>query len=630
MWRSRVAAITGIVVIAVAQACGGGGGHVAGVTTGKPGSGATRIWAFSDADLVAPPAAYAARLNASRADLCKTAESGSQPMQVSQAIASLEGVLARAAGPNALTQLAGTQVGKSAAQAETVAAAEIAKANPGGSLAALLIALRDEPNEARHLENAAVVATSLGYPQEALALLSAAANLAESGSPEMGIDRTARTLNNQAYALIRLGRWSEAAPLLRTAIGREPLLNEAQRNLAVALLCLGNTSAAANAKRSGERRNHLDDVGDPTQPQTFDPSEAFDVSQGQPVKLPEIAYPISLDQAAGSAPKFESEYMKRNAQAEALLTTSAPPDTGKKSALTINRTVRIEALAGNVRATPQLSSLYATWTADQQHLTDLIAKWNTDLGNEITACNNVSSTCINPWCSSALPSAHRVWLTSAREADKALRAWADAYSRFASGMAANLKDPIPHQGTLIGEQYWLMSNYTLLIESAYAWTYVIALDKGSCFDQVTDAPAETKDGGTASGPSCTDLIGGAGFSLDLEVIVINVSCEDVGVETHAPFAEGGVAEAGLFSSVSYKFKNGSTTLFAGTYAKTNEIGGLSAGAKGGLYLTLDQGGNMQDVGMRGESSIDQSHGPGSASVSGSDASWSFVGAADEE
>ena len=69
-------------------------------------------------------------------------------------------------------------------------------------------------------------------------------------------------------------------------------------------------------------------------------------------------------------------------------------------------------------------------------------------------------------------------------------------------------------------------------------------------------------------------------------------------------------------------------LFAGTYAKTNEIGGLSAGAKAGLYMTVDQDGNMQDVGMRGEASIDQAHGPGSASFSGGEASWSFVGAAE--
>ena len=50
MWCPRVAAITGLVLIATA--CGGGG---AGGTTAKPGIGGTRIWAFSDANFVQTP-----------------------------------------------------------------------------------------------------------------------------------------------------------------------------------------------------------------------------------------------------------------------------------------------------------------------------------------------------------------------------------------------------------------------------------------------------------------------------------------------------------------------------------------------------------------------------------------------
>ena len=144
-------------------ACGPSGG--AGTTAGR--SAATRVWAFSDANLVQPASAYADYLAAHRDEVCQTAEAGSKVMQLPQALSSLEGVLASAAGPNALKQLANTKVGKSAAQAEAVAAAEIVTANPGGSLAALLIAHQEDPKEARHLENAAVVAISVGYPQGA-------------------------------------------------------------------------------------------------------------------------------------------------------------------------------------------------------------------------------------------------------------------------------------------------------------------------------------------------------------------------------------------------------------------------------------------------------------------------------
>jgi tetratricopeptide (TPR) repeat protein len=627
-------------VIVAALSCGGGTGRTLTTTSspGSPSAGGTRIWAFSDGNPVRPASAYAAELSAKSADLCQTAEQGSKPMTLPQALASLEAVLAAAAGPNALAKLASTKVGKSPAQAETLATALIAKANPGGALAALLIAHTIDPKEARHLENAAVIATSLGYPQEALALLAAAAPLQEKGSPEMGIDRTARMLNNQAYALIRLGRWSEAVPVLKTAIGREPLLNEAERNLAVAYLCLGNVPAAAEAKRAGERRNHFVDIGDPTKPQTFDPAKAYDLSKGQPSKLPSLSYPLTLDQAAGAAPKFESDAKKRDAQSKSLLNQmlTLPPNSGTKSALTTLRTVHIEDLAQNIRGTPQIAELFNNWWANLQSLNDVAKKWNTDFGNTVTDCSNRFTTandqvkCWEAWCTGAQPVAHTGWLSSVRQTDKSLRAWADSYSRFSSGLASNLKDPAAHKWAVIAEQYWLMSNYHLLIFYASVWLNAMVLEKGFCFDQATDEPAETADGDTASAISCTSLIGGAAFSINLQVVNINVSCEEVGIEGDLPLLEGGFAEAGAFASIGYKFKSGSTTVFAGTYAKTNEIGGLSAGAKGGCYMTWDQGGNMQDVGMRGEASIDQSGGAASATIAGTDASWSFVGAAEGE
>lgn len=640
MWMSRVATITGLAIIAATLACGGGGNAVS--TNANPTAGAgggTRIWAFSDGNPVRPASAYAAELSARSAALCETAEQGSKQVDLPQALASLEAVLAKAAGPNALAKLASTKVGKSAAQAETVATAMIAKANPGGALAALLIAHKVDPKEARHLENAAVVAISLGYPQEALALLSGAASLSESGSPEMGIDRTARMLNNQGYALIRLGRWSEAVPLLRTAIAREPLLNEAQRNLAVALLCLGDASAAGEAKRSGERRNHFEDIGDPAVAQTFDPTKAYDLSKGQPAKLPAVTYPKTLDEAAGAAPKFESDSNKRYAQSQSLLhqTFTLLTPFGSKSPLTTLRIVHIEDLVQNTKGTPELAQLFTTWRADLQKQADLSVKWNTDLANASADCVNrfgptgtAKIDCWDAWCAGAQPVAHTGWLSAVKQTDKSLRAWADSYSRFASGLAANLQDPTAHQWAVVDEQFWLMTNYHLLIFTAWGWLYAMALGKGTCFDKPTDAPAETSDGDTAAAVSCTDLIGGTSFYFDLEVFKVKVSCEEVGLEGELPLLEGGLAEAGAFASVGYKFESGSTTVFAGTYAKTNEIGGLSAGARGGCYMTWDQGGNMQDVGMRGETSIGQSAGSGSASISGPDASYSFIGAANEE
>src|SRR5207248_9012720 len=101
---------------------------------------------------------------------------------------------------------------------------------------------------------------------------------------------------------------------------------------------------------------------------------------------------------------------------------------------------------------------------------------------------------------------------------------------------------------LVDEQYWLRLNYTLLLGSAQGWVSTMALGKGICFDQATDVPAETKDGTAATAHSCTDLIGGTSFAVDLELVSVSVSCEEVGVEAEAPLAECGLAAAGLVAS----------------------------------------------------------------------------------
>ena len=610
-------------------------GQVLTLTTTPAASGAkTRIWTFSDGKYVQTAGTYATILAERKADLCQTAEHGTQAVELSQALTSLEGVLTRAGGPGALDKLAQTKVGSDPAQAETVATAMVGKANPGGALAVLLLAYKKQPRDPRHLENAGVVAASIGYPQEALALLVEAERLPPTVDPGMGVNYMAIELNNRAYALIRMGRYADAIPLLHTAIGREPLLSEAQRNLAVALTCLGQLDEAGKAMRAGERRNQLQDFGDPSRPQVFDPSQVYDLSRGQPSKLPDVTYPQTLDQDAGATDKFETDWRTRDDQNKQLLqqVQALPGQTGRHYPLSSMRISRIEVLAGEVDGTPHVAQLWNAWQADSKAAEAVDTKFFADAGNQGVACevpNTDQTKCFNDWCAGALPDAQRHWYTAIKTADGALRAWADAYSRFASGMASNLSDPAAHQYVLTNAQFWLMTAYALQLQQSSVWISGAAGFKGSCFDQVTDSPAETSAGGKPSAIPCSGVVGGANISIDLELFSINVSCGEIGIEAEAPTLEGGFAEAGIFSSVTYKFKSGSTTLFAGDYAKTRAIGGLSASAHGGGYITWDNQGTVTDCGVKGETSIDQSKGAVSSSVSGPEAHWSFVGAADD-
>ncbi|HEY6874832.1 MAG TPA: hypothetical protein VI384_00575 [Candidatus Dormibacteraeota bacterium] len=610
-------------------------GHTLTVTTTPPSNAGakTRVWAFSDANLVHPAAQYASDLAVRKTELCTTAERGSPAVTLDQAISKLNAVLTQAAGAGSLDKLARTKVGSDPAQAETVAAALIGKANAGGALAALLLAHKEEPTDPRHLENAGVMAASAGYPQEALALLVAAERL-QPVDPGMGLDYQAIELNNRGYALIRLGSYTDAVPLLQTAISREPLLDEAQRNLAVALTCMGQLDQAGAAMRAGLRRNHFDDLGDPTKTVSYDPSQVFDLSQGQPTKLPDVTYPLTLDQDAGAVDKFDSDYQDRYQQSRQAMAAAqtAYGTVQLRNPLSLRRMSSIFQLAGNPSGTANLARLFSAWQTKYKEVADTNQAWTDAYGNQNTVCSAPGTDftkCFQDWCTAAAPAAQRNWYTQIKDLDTALRAWADAYSRYASGLASNLKDPGAHQWVLLEEQHQLMLNYSLHLQLAHTWIFDMSLGKGTCFDVVTDSPAETNAGGKPSAVDCSSLIGGANISIDLELFSINVSCEEVGFEAEAPAVEGGFADAGIFASVSYKFKNGSTTLFAGDYAKTREIGGLSASAHGGGYITWDHSGQVTDCGVRGETSIDQSKGPVSSSVSGPEVHWSFVGAADD-
>jgi tetratricopeptide (TPR) repeat protein len=610
----RGVAVAAVVGSAFAAATLAGAGAAA---TGAP---PTRIWAFSDANPVHPASTYTQELQALRPKLCATAERGSKPLGLTQALARLRAALPR----KALTFA-------SAAQAEAVAAAAIGKAKPGVALAALLLAHDKDPQDARPLENAAVVATSLGRPQEALSLLTAASHLPERGGTELGIDRTARELNNKSYALIRLGRWSQAVPLLRSAIAREPLLDEAERNLAVAESCLGNTTQGGADLRKGLRRNHFQDVGDASKLQYADPSKAFDLSKGQPMELPVVVYPKTLDAAAGAADKFESDYHSRYAEGQSLLdqSLSLPSQSSGHSGLTTLRILHMEDLSGNEQATPQIAQLWTQWQQAYKAAGDVDRAWGDEIGHESTECDAPGidfAACVKAACTAYLPGAQRNWYAAATAADHALRAWVDAFTRLDTGLASNVKDPAANRWILVDMQFWVVSNYALLLQEAWSWTSSMAGEQGTCFDQQTDAPAETSDGKTPSIPPCTGAAAGVSFTLDLELFAVTVSCEEVELEASGSKEFGPLLEAGPFSSVSYKFKTGSTTLMVGGEAGVK--GGI--GARGGVYVTWDQHGNITDVGARGDSTLSGKAGPATVGLAGPGAHVSFIGAADDD
>jgi hypothetical protein len=108
------------------------------------------------------------------------------------------------------------------------------------------------------------------------------------------------------------------------------------------------------------------------------------------------------------------------------------------------------------------------------------------------------------------------------------------------------------------------------------------------------------------------------------VFSFSVNCEEVTVE-----AEIGEGWLNAFVSASHNFKHGSNTIYAGAQAGAKiNVGPLTGGAtaRGGVYVTFGADGAVQDVGLRGTTSASATIGPGTASVSGPEASLSLAGA----
>ena len=183
-----------------------------------------------------------------------TPESHQTFTSVAGAVASARQFL-HARAPEGMAAFAQSPAFLDADLAEEAAAAALAGDAPGAALAALLRAHELEPHEASHLVNGATLATAVGLPGEALAMLDGARRLDDTDRPAMGISRHAIALVNRGQALAMLGRHAEAERTLDAALEAEPLLTEAHATKALAVMCQrGAAAARPDAVKAGTRQ----------------------------------------------------------------------------------------------------------------------------------------------------------------------------------------------------------------------------------------------------------------------------------------------------------------------------------------------------------------------------------------
>ena len=176
-------------------------------------------------------------------------------------------------------------------------------------MAALVRAHELQPTQASHLINAAAVASSVGLPSEALALLDAAQRLDDPDRPAMGIPRRAVALANCGQALALLGRHDEADKALTASLAAEPLLSEANTSRSATAACTQGPKPAAKFLRAGRLRQ---------------PPKPIDTSRGRETELRDLQLPGFPKQAAEMREFFAGQSQKLHAELTDQIARQSP------------------------------------------------------------------------------------------------------------------------------------------------------------------------------------------------------------------------------------------------------------------------------------------------------------------
>jgi len=571
-------------------------------------SATTKNFAFADANPVTV-GVIQTDLTLLRVTTCQVPAVRPVSLGLALALTNARQMLVRDDGAGALRQYAASSDARSYALAMEAAVEAVLKDRPDAALAALLRAHALAPRDPRPLINASVLLTRDGLPNEALALLGAAAQMPMPPRSPYGISRLAELETDRGYALIALHQWHAASVALTSAYRQAPLLTEAEHNLAAVALCTGHPAQAQQLLTAAARRDRLaaaQVVVNKLQGTSVPVASAvFDLSQGETPVLPQITIPPDAPHGVAAEPEFAalSEHLGSAALANSITVGQLTRrlDTLPLLPVTRQRTNDIIAAIGGAEQTdPSIKKL-----ADAR-----------------TAALDSDGYAIRTYSAKGC-GARKVWVSAQAALDADENRLAISEYRYDTGLAANLANPVAHQlaftmarnvleGGIGGDEVAFIAEVGLIADRA-------------CAAQQTVAPQQDVNGGLSSPsvPACPPILQGVDFSLNLSVVSFSVNCEEVSIGGSTPGWIGG------FATVSHSFVNGSTTIFAGAQVgATIQAGPFGGGAQAqaGGYITVSSDGTINDVGMRGSVSAGGSIGPASA-YTGTSLDFSFVGTA---
>lgn len=480
------------------------------------------------------------------------------------------------------------QLGKRPADAQRRAVAAVSEGAPAAGLLAMLHAHELAPKEASHLVGAAGIATSLGFHQEALALLDAAEQLDDVTPSGFGISSDVAALHNRGAALLALRRYDDALQLFEAVLERQPLVTESAQGAVSAATCARKLPRAVMRFGKAKKRSTS----------TTPPGPMAQPVTGTPAALPTLVVPPGPSAAEQyktlyqqlSADSHERFMVAQRRQTEirALRRARADATLTTKFQDAVVRSAYDEILGAEMKP---IRALAVNGIKEAHRFREI--KWCVDMAEGATGCDGHQDVVRDYACGSAPAARWNAEHTALLE--KSYQQKLDAYQRevaIAYGHAALVDDPLVRELImLIPSPHLSMGG---IWQAGEYWTSEMVKYSVSCPIPQEQIPYKYDPGSDEDPAGCDKAAQRLSFVLDVKVLAVKVNCAAVTVTADSSVAFLGML--GVFGEFSYNHGKGELTIVAGAKGGVTYKGN-GADLKSGVYTTVTKDG-ISDVGMR--------------------------------
>lgn len=569
---------------------------------GNQPPGDLQIYAYSDAAVIHPNQMIQPLLVAQKPLICQ-AKAAPQMLTLPQALQNGWNYLTQRVGAANLSAFRSAADLDTPAKAQAFALAALADNRPDGALAALLHAHTLDPQSPIILVNAAGIFVTLNKPNEALALLDAAAALPGPMATPMGIPGEELAANTRGYALLLLARWAEAEAVLRPLAESDTELSEARLNLSQALLCQNKDNEAMRFYRLGSRRMMWDvaEYGEEVEGIRPPVELTLNRSAGKLFTLPPLGVMHTPQQAEAvwqHLNELIDESIARTAaiNAQIQINSELRSERPLPGPLTFARFNNITITALRAQHEPDIQALYQA-TADQDTaLTELnnqqAIEW-LELADMFPDWNAYTAAC------RSLVTGHlSVWLTEYYQFESLLEQYTTAKYAAMTGTAANLADPLFHEYVSLRIEHEMEGDVAWRLHTLNRYAATVSARWGYCEGVEETAQAQASEPTFTRAAQCPAALtrNKMGIGLIPGILQLRLNCEVLEVEANTP------GWLSIFGQVSVDFRNKTSTFFAG--GKISSPSGMAQlGINEGFYVSVGENG-IKDLGMKVSSSVD--------------------------